>query len=479
MPRIPLPFAPTLTRGRSSVAGMGGLVNAYAEPVRSEGRTGLAVYPMPGRVLFSTIGGSFRGTYDFAGYHVAVVDDRLYTVDSSGTATDRGEIEGVDRCDLDYNGAQLFVQGEIKSYTYVPSTSILAEITDSDFLGASSCCSLNGYTITTVPNSDRFQWFDLRDATSIDGLNFATAESNGDINIAARVANKDLHLFGEKTVEFFYNSGNPDQQFESKSIPPLEIGCISRDAIVLMDTGFNWVGRDGRSGGIGVYRMVGGYQAKKISTPAVDRYLEEYHESLRPTIHAQGFQFHAHQFYCLHLPGVVTLYYDQATDTWGFLKSGTYPITSDPLGGWDAIGFAVNNGKRIVGGSDGNLYELSGTTYTDNSAAMVREIITSQASFPQSDRGAIIHRIGADMEVGVGLATGQGSAPLVMAAISKNGGKTFRALGDRSIGAVGEYDTNVFWTRQGAANDLILKLRVTDPVPFNVFGAFADVEPLA
>lgn len=458
---------------------MGGLVNAFAEPVKSEGRTGLAIYGMPGRVLFSTIGGNFRGTLDFAGYHVAVVDDRLYTIESDGTRTDRGEIEGTERCDLDYNGAQLFIQGQTKSYAYVPSSALLSEVTDSDFLGASSACSLDGFTITTVPNSDQFQWFDVRDATSVDGLSFATGESNGDINIAARVANKDLHLFGEKTVEFFYDSGNPDSQFESKSVPPLEIGCLARDAIVLMDTGFNWVGRDGKSGGVGVYRMVGGYQAKKISTPAVDRFLEEYPEDSRTSIHALGFQFHAHQFYVLHLPGVVSLYYDQATDTWGYMKSGTYPLGDDPLGGWDAIGFAVNNGKRIVGASDGNLYQLDGDTYDENGEAMVREIVCAQASFPQSDRGAIIHRIGVDMETGVGLATGQGSSPLMLAALSKNGGKTWRALGDRSIGAVGEYTKNVFWTRQGQANDLMLKMRVTDPVFFAAFNAFADVEPLA
>lgn len=457
---------------------MAGLVNCFAEPVKGEGRTGLAVYPMPGRTPFSTIGGTFRGTTDFAGYHVAVVNDRLYTIDSSGTETDRGEIEGTERTDLDFNGSQLFIQGQTKSYTYVPGTALLSEIVDSDFLGASSACSLDGFTITTVPGSDQFQWFDVRNADSVDGLSFATAESNGDINIAGRVANKDLHLFGEKTVEFFYDSGNPDQQFESKSVPPLEIGCYARDSIILMDTGFNWVGRDGKSGGIGVYRMVGGYQAKKISTPAVDRYLEEYPESLRSTIHAQGFQYEAHQFYCLHLPGTVSLYYDQATDTWGYMKSGTYPITSDPLGGYDAIGFAVNGGKRIVGASDGNLYELSGTTYSENSEAMVREIICSQASFKQSDRGAIVHRIGIDMEMGVSLSTGQGSNATVMAALSKNGGKTWRALGDRSIGLIGEYKNHIFWPRQGAAENLMMRFRMTDPVPFNVFGAFADVEPL-
>lgn len=458
---------------------MAGLVNCYAEPVRGEGRTGLTILPMPGKTAFSTIGGVFRGQLDFAGYHVSVVDDRLYTIDSSGTATDRGEVEGTERCDLDYNGAQLFIQGPIKSYTYVPSTAVLTEVTDSDFRGASSVCSLDGFTITTVPNSDQFQWFDVRDATSVDGLSVATAESNGDINIAARVANKDLHLFGEKTVEFFYDSGNPDRQFESKSVPPLEIGCSARDSVVLMDTGFNWVGRDGKSGGIGVYRMVGGYQAKKISTPAVDRYLEEYSTSLVSSIHALGFQFHAHQFYVLHLPGVVSLYYDQATDAWGYMKSGPYAITDDPLGGWDAIGMAVNGGKRIVGASDGNLYELDADAYDEAGTTMVREIVLSQASFPQSDRGAVVHKIGLDMETGVGLATGQGSSPLMLAALSKNGGKTWRQLGNRSIGAVGKYNTNVFWNRLGAAQDLMLRVRVTDPVFFSAFNAFADVEPLA
>ena len=459
---------------------MQALVNCYAEPLKSEGRTGMAVYPMPGKTLFSTIGGgSVRGNTDFAGYHAAVVGTRLYTVDSSGTATDRGEIEGTARSDMDYNGAQLFIQGTTKSYTYVPGTALLSEVVDGDFLGASSCCSLDGFTITTVPGSDQFQWFDVRNADSVDGLAFATAESNGDINLAARVANKDLHLFGEKTVEFFYDSGNPDQQFESKSVPPLEIGCLARDSIVLMDTGFNWVGRDGKSGGIGVYRMVGGYQAKKISTPAVDRFLEEYPTSLVSGIHATGFQFHAHQFYILHLPGTVSLYYDQATDTWGFMKSGAYAMGSDPLGGWDAVGMAVNNGKRIVGGADGNLYELDGSVFDEAGTVMVREIVFSQLAFKQSDRGAIIHKIGVDVEAGVGLATGQGSDPMLLGALSKNGGKTWRMLGDRSVGRAGEYKKKPFWTRQGATELMILKARMTDPVIYNVFGAYADVEPLA
>jgi len=285
---VSIPFPLSLARGRSSLAGMSGLVNCYAEPVvKGEGRTRIAVYPMPGRELFSTIGGgSVRGQADFGTYHAVVVGDNLYTVDSSGTATDRGEVEGTDRVDCDFNGAQLFVAGTIKSYTYVPSTATLSEVTDSDFLGASSCASLNGYTITTVPNSDQFQWFDLRDATSVDAPNFATAESNGDINVAVRVANETVHLFGKKTVEFFYNSGNPNQAFESKSIDPLEIGCLSRDSIVLADTAFIWVGRDGRSGGIGVYRMAGGYTARKISNPAVDRFLEEFPADQVATIEA-------------------------------------------------------------------------------------------------------------------------------------------------------------------------------------------------
>lgn len=474
--RIQIPFPIGLSRGRSKVAGIAGCVNCYVEPVKNEGRTQIAIYPFPGKTRFATIGGgSVRGQLDFAGYHAAIVGTRLYTIDSLGVATDRGEVEGADRVDVDYNGAQLFIAGLIKSYYYDAGAETFAEVADADFRGASSCCSLNGFTLTSVPNSDRFQWFALRDASSVNGLDFATGESNGDINVALRVANKDLHIFGEKTTEFFYHSGNPNQQFESKGVPPLEIGCLARDSVVLMDTGFNWVGRDGKSGGIGVYRMAGGYTAKKISSPAVDRFLEEFPQDSVDEIHAYGVQFHAHQFYCLHLPGVVSLYYDQATNEWGYLKSGTYALNADPTGGHDSVTFAVNGGKRIVGASDGHLYELDASSNTDSGEPLVREIICSQIS-AGSDHGAILHRFGIDCEVGVGVGA---QDPQIMAALSKDGGHNWKTLTPRSLGQAGRYKTDVFWTRQGQFDDLIAKMRVTDDVFFGAFSAYADVEPLA
>jgi hypothetical protein len=378
---------------------------------------------------------------------------------------------------MDFNGAQLFIAGTLKSYAYVPSTAVLTEVTDSDFLGATSCASLNGYTITTVPNSDQFQWFALRNALSIDALDFATAESNGDINVAVRVANEDVHLFGKKTVEFFYNSGNPNQAFESKSVPPLEIGCLSRDSIVLADGSFIWVGRDGKSGGIGVYRMAGGYTARKISNPAVDRFLEEYPTDDVATIDAFAFQWYAHLFYILRLPGVVTLFYDVSTNEWpGFLISGTYPSNELPLGDWDAITFATNGQNRIIGGSDGNLYKLT-TANTDAGNPIVREIIWPQLS-AGSDHGAILHKLKADFEVGVG--NGSVSDPNLSGAISKDGGKTWRALIDRPLGAVGAYETNLFWDRLGSFQGLIVRTRVSDAVTFAAVGELmADIEPLS
>ena len=455
---------------------MSGCVNCYAEPVKGEGRTGVAVYPMPGRELFATVdNGAPRGQADFGSYHAFVGGDNLYTVDSTGTATDRGEIEGTDRVDMDFNGAQLFIAGTIKSYTYVPSTASLAEVTDSDFLGATSCASLNGYTLTTVPNSDQFQWFNLRDATSIDALDFATAESNADINVAVRVAGEDAFIFGTKTIEPFYNSGNPNQAFERRSVPTLDIGCLSRDSIVLADTVFMWVGRDGKSGGIGVYRMAGGYTARKVSNPAVDRFLEEYPTDSVDTIEGMSFQWYSHLFYVLRLPGVVTLYYDLASDQWGFLISGTYPINELPLGDWDAITFATNGQNRIIASSDGNLYKLS-TANTDNGSTIIREIIWPQLSAP-SDHGAILHRLKADFEVGVG--NGAVTDPSLSAALSKDGGKTWAALGDRPLGAVGKYETNLYWDRCGRFRNLIARTRVSDAVTFAAVGQLlADIEPL-
>jgi hypothetical protein len=70
-----------------------------------------------------------------------------------------------------------------------------------------------------------------------------------------------------------------------------------------------------------------------------------------------------------------------------------------------------------------------------------------------------------DVEVGVGLATGQGSDPQISLSVSRDNGKTWGAEMWKPLGKAGEYATRVEWRRLGSCRQFTPKIRVSDPVP--------------
>lgn len=471
MPRKRIPLGTILTRGRSEAAGQSSLVNLYAEPVKGEGRTQAVLYPFPGKALFSTIDvGAIRGQLEVGATHFVVAGESLYSVDSSGTASLIDTVEGTALVDLDFNGAQLVIIADLKAYAYNTTSGVFAEIVDPDLGGrATSTASIDGYSLFTIANSNVFKWAAINDATDIDALDFATAATKADFNVCIRVANKAVWIFGKNTTEFWYDSGDPLQAFQAYNAAPIEIGCFSRDSVVLADTGFIWVGRDGRSGGAGVYRA-SGFQAVKISTPAVDRYLEAYADLSRAR--AIAFQFQGHLFYCLTLPGTVTLYFDLATSNWGYLRSGTYAMNSEVGGDWDAVTFATNGQNRIVGMSDGNLYKLDPDIYTEAGNDIVKEVTFPQISL-NGQRGTM-PLIEVDMEFGVGNTVDPGQDPQVMLALLKDD-MVWTSPRQASIGKKGERNKRAFWTMSGGFTNCVPKMRVTDPVKTVFLGAYAEI----
>ena len=73
--------------------------------------------------------------------------------------------------------------------------------------------------------------------------------------------------------------------------------------------------------------------------------------------------------------------------------------------------------------------------------------------------------------------TGQGEDPQIMLRISRNSGKTWGVEKMASAGAMGAYQTRVFWQRLGRFRDGlgVLEITVSDPVPFRVVGAAFEV----
>ncbi len=82
-----------------------------------------------------------------------------------------------------------------------------------------------------------------------------------------------------------------------------------------------------------------------------------------------------------------------------------------------------------------------------------------------------------DMEVGVSLREGQGVNATVVLQVSKDGGHTWGAARELSMGLRGEYKTLMRWWRQGYGRDFVYRIYGSDPVPIRIVGAYIDLEP--
>jgi hypothetical protein len=472
MARVGIPFGRTFSPGRSRAAGLQALVNMYGEPVEGEGRTDFVCYGTPGRRLFATIGnGMVRGQVSAGDVHYVVIGETLYAVNAGGGSNALGTIEGTQPVDMAYNGAQLDIVGEVKSYVLDVPTLALSEHSGGGFEQAASCTSIASYSIMAVANTGRFRWRLIND-TTWSALDFATAEAESDNLVAVRAVANDVALLGARTVEWWGPTGNPGANaFAKTATAAANIGCASRDTAIVVDSGLTWVGRDGSAGGISVYRAEG-YAPRKISPPEVDTLLEQV--SSLSALSAFSYQQRGHLFYVLVLPGEWALAWDISTNLWSYRASGLWPISADPLGGWDARTMAINAGRQIVGGQDGNLYELMADTYTDGAQGLVRQATTAQLS--HNGRRAYMSRLELDIEAGVGLVTGQGSDPQVMAVWSDDGGRTWSNPRQASLGQIGQHRVRAVWHACGSYRDRMIRFRVTDPVKAVFLAAYADVK---
>lgn len=86
------------------------------------------------------------------------------------------------------------------------------------------------------------------------------------------------------------------------------------------------------------------------------------------------------------------------------------------------------------------------------------------------------HRFTLDMEAGVGIESGQGSAPTMELRWSNDGGKTWSNWRTMNLGAQGKYQTRAFATQLGSARQRTFEVRCSDPVKTVLLDAYLDFE---
>jgi hypothetical protein len=211
------------------------------------------------------------------------------------------------------NGTQIFIAANGPSYIYNEVTDVFGLITDPDFPGAVTVGYIDGYFVFNEPNSQKIWVTALLEGTSIDPLEFASAEGSPDGVVSVFVDHREVWVFGTNSTEVWYDAGNLDFPLTRIQGAFNEIGCAAPYSVAKMDNQIYWLGKDARGQGV-VYRAAG-YIGQRISTHAIEWQLQEY-ENMSDAV-GYTYQQDGHSFYVLNFPSANTTWvYDVATGAW-------------------------------------------------------------------------------------------------------------------------------------------------------------------
>ena len=455
---------------RSMNAADNKMVNLFPEIVPEGGKEPAFLQRAPGLRLLATVGtGPIRGLWAHKGYGYVVSGAALYRVNSLYSATFIGLVSGIGPVSIADNGIQIFFACNGPSYIYNTQTNVFGQITDPDFPGAVTVDYLDGYFVFVEPNSQKVWVTSLLEGTSIDPLDFASAEGSPDNLVSSIVDHREVWLFGTNSVEVWYNAGTADFPLARIQGAFNEIGCAAAYSVAKLDNALFWLGSDARGNGV-VYRA-NGYTGQRISTHAVEWHIQQYSDISDAV--AYTYQQDGHAFYVLNFPTAnATWVYDVATQSWheraGFVNGQFTRHRSNCQ-----MNF---NGEIVVGDyENGKIYAFDQDVYDD--AGTITKWLRAWRALPTGQNNlkrTAHHSLQLDCESGVGLIVGQGSDPQVMLRWSDDGGHTWN--GDRwaSMGKIGEYGRRVIWRRLGMTTkirDRVYEVSGTDPVKIAIMGA--------
>ncbi len=436
--------------------------NFYHEVVRGS-QEQYVLKSFPGLKAFGSVVGTVdRGATRMAEVIYRVVDQSLYNVDSFGTHTYLGSILGTARCIFANDGINLFVVTELKTYKYDGVS--VTEITDPDISGSKSVEFFNNQFIYTKDKLSVVS--EVGDGGSATSLNAIGAESLPDDLVRDKWFDQVLYRFGDRSVESWYNSGVGTPPIARIEGQIFSIGCAAIHSVINTKDALYWLGSD-RS----VYRTRGGVE-EAISSTAISQAIESY------SVVDDAFAFE----FVLDGKSFVGWTFPTANQTWVLQEDlgpdGWFELSSGVDGeAWQVDSLVVAYGKILVG-DQGNLFELSLSTFSNNGDVLQRRRVTSSIngkSIGAPGKRLQMSRFELIMEKGVGLITGQGEDPLIMIEYSTDGGKSWSEGTWMRAGRLGETDIRAEWFSMITFYDLMVRITTSDPVDYNIYSGAIDV----
>jgi len=433
-------------------------VNLYLQAMETPSKAGVIMRAVPGLVSFASLGAEVRGCIEAAGRCFFVAGGSLYELARDGTSTLRGTLlTNSGSVGMAWGTTQLVIVDGANGYVFTLSGNAFARITDPDWPGSDRVDYLDGFFLFKAPNTQQFYVSSIDDASSIDALDFASAESTPDDIVAHITVNQRVYLLGELSTEPWFNAGGPDFPLSRATGETIDVGCIATWSVCKADAGLMWIGRDLNGSGI-VYRASGG-PPQRISTVAVEEALQASSDLYAAVSYV--YQDHGQTFYAINAPGVASTWvYEIATNAW---HERCDLDTDGQFKAHRVTHHVFAHGLHLVGAADGTVYRMDRTVNVFGSDARVCERVSPNDAAPlreEKTHSAFV----------LDCTTGEASSgtPIVELFFSNDGGATFGNPVERSAGALGNRYQRLVWRRLGRSRDRVWRVRFSADAPFAI-----------
>lgn len=396
-----------------------------------------------------------------AGYAFVVSGTALRTIAPDGTATMVGagtEVTGTARVRMATNGTDVMIaagtSASAKLYTSDGVTAPTA-VSTPDSMGVVDVACIGGVFLFLKQSSQRI-YFSPAYETTIDPLDYFSAELTADEAVALITNGDELHIPGRTTTEVWVPYGDADLPFQRVDGRLSGGGCAARHGCTLVGDAPCWVGDDNA-----VYR-----KGVAFSTPDISAIIAKARPGLSDWTHGGGlnawsYPFGSHELLILDVPGVASLAYDFSTSQWLEFKSHNLDLFR--------VGCAVklSDGVWIGGDSiDGTIWKLDPEVTTDGDAPMVRTwtgLIEASSTVPNAN-------VLLDCTVGQAGLEYPADTPVVQMRFSDDRGKTWAGWSDAHIGRQGNYDIVPQWRRLGPIRrpGRLYEFRFSEDMPLTV-----------
>lgn len=473
-----------------------------------DGQDSINLYPVPSEinkekaVLVPASGFEFgeeigtgltkvRAQIAFKDKEYVVVDDEVFEIDSLGVQTNIGTLNTVSG----YVGivpgkTQIMFVDNVDGYYIDISAPAITVIAFGFAIDPIDCTFIDGYFLAADSASNFVYFSALNDPTTWSSADNFPLEGKADVLNGLRVLKNRVYVFGKFYTEIRYDSGAIDLPFVKDRNAFFEHGVAAPKTIQVGFELMFYLGRN-TEGPTGFYMAQGLSNPQKISSPAVDLFLQnlaDFTDAESILYRENGLTFYQTSF----STDDKTIVYVVETGIWHRLM--THDEKRHP-----ATSHAFFNNKHYIGMYNTPfLYEMSWKFLTYN-GELIRCIRRMPPFYDKNDRRIGIEKYEIESIPGIpeywqvrniaeatmtpidsqlqALVTSNNHTKVILY-VSRDGGRTFPIVKPVDFSQMGEYMARLVWRRIGCRNARRIVLMVEYPYKthFYILGSSAVME---